>query len=109
MSGQQGCRVVGEDMPWQLCVGKCSSLSMVCVGRGLRAIHAYSSFGRIYVEYRYVRAEELMELRRRRMFFREVRDLFRITLAYPVQGKSCWKTMLRWRCFRAVVSSCSSK
>ena len=21
MSGQQGCRVVGEDIPWQLCVG----------------------------------------------------------------------------------------
>ena len=35
-------------------------------------MHAYSSFGRIYVEYRYARAEELRELRRRRMFFKEV-------------------------------------
>ena len=48
---------------------------MVCMGRGLRAVHAYSSFGRIYVEYRYARAEELRELRRRRMFFKEVNDL----------------------------------
>ena len=33
-------------------------------------MHAYSSFGRIYVENRYARAEELRELRRRRMFSR---------------------------------------
>ena len=39
-------------------------------------MHAYSSFGRMYVQYEYVRAEELRELRRRRMCFKEVNDLF---------------------------------
>ena len=34
------------------------------------AMHAYSSFGRIYVQYRYVRAEELRELRSRRIFLK---------------------------------------
>ena len=72
-------------------------------------MHAYSSFGRIYVQCRYARAEELRELRRRRMFFKEVNDLFRIALVCSVQRKSCWKVMLRWRCLRATVSSCSSK
>ena len=50
-------------------------------------MHAYSSFGRIYVEYRYARAEELRELRRRRMFFKEVNDLFSIALVCSVQRK----------------------
>ena len=72
-------------------------------------MHAYSSFGRIYVQYRYVRAEELRELRRRRMFFKEVNDLFRIALVCSVQPKLCWKVMPRWRCLRATVSSYSSK
>ena len=72
-------------------------------------MHAYSSFGRIYVEYRYARAEELRELRRRRMFFKEAFDLFRIALVCSVQHKSCWKVMPTWRCLRATVSSCSSK
>ena len=35
-------------------------------------MHAYSSLGRIYVQYRYARAEELRELRRRRMFSRKL-------------------------------------
>ena len=55
---------------------------MVYVGKGFRAMHAYSSFGRMYVQYRYiyiyiyiyVRAEVLRELRRRRRFFRDVKD-----------------------------------
>ena len=72
-------------------------------------MHAYSNFGRIYVQYRYARAEELRELRRRRMLFKEVNDLFRIALVCSVQRKSCWKIMPRWRCLRATVSSCSSK
>ena len=50
-------------------------------------MHAYSSFGRIYVQYRYARAEELRELRRWRMFFKEVNDLFRIALVCSVQRK----------------------
>ena len=70
-------------------------------------MHAYSSFGRIYVLYRYARAEELWELHRRRMFFKEVSDLFRIALVYSVHRKSCWKVMQRWCCLRATVSSCS--
>ena len=52
-------------------------------------MHAYSSFGGIYVDYRYARAEELRELRRRRMFFKEVNDFFRIALVCSVQRKSC--------------------
>ena len=43
-------------------------------------MHAYSSFDRIYVEYRYARAEKLREVRRRRIFFKEVNDLFSIAL-----------------------------
>ena len=43
-------------------------------------MHAYSSFSRMYVQYRYVRGEELRELRRRRMFFKEVNDLLRVAL-----------------------------
>ena len=66
-----------------------------------------SNFGHMYVQYRYVRAEELRELRRWRRFFREVKDLFRVMLVWPVHRKSCWKTMPRWRCFRAMVSICS--
>ena len=58
-------------------------------------MHAYSSFGRIYVQYRYARAEELRELRRWRMFFKEVNDLFRIALVCSIQRKSCWKVMPR--------------
>ena len=38
---------------------------------------------------RYARAEELRELRRRRMLFKEVNDLFRIALVCSVQRKSC--------------------
>ena len=72
-------------------------------------MHAYSSFGRIYVEYRYARTEELRELRRRRIYFKEVNDLFRIALVYSVQGKTCWKVMPRWHCLRAAVSSFLSK
>ena len=72
-------------------------------------MHAYSSYGRIYVEYRYARGEELRELRRRRLFFKEVNDSFRITLVCSVQRKLCWKVMPRWRCLRATVSRCSSK
>ena len=74
-----------------------------------RAMHAYSSFGRIYVEYRYARAEELRELRRRRIFFKEVNDLFSIALVCSVQRKSCWKVMPRWRCLRATDRSFPSK
>ena len=72
-------------------------------------MHAYSSIGRIYVEYRYARAEELRELSRRRMCFKEVNDLFRIALVCFVQRKSCWKVMPRWHCLRATVSSIPSK
>ena len=100
MSGQPGCRVVGEDILWQLCVESV----LVCPWCAW-----VGGFGRISVQYRYTRAEELRELRRRRMFFREVNDLFRITLVCSVQRKSCWKMMPKWRCLRATVSSCSSK
>ena len=72
-------------------------------------MHAYSSFGRIYVQYSYARAEELRGLCRRIIFFKEVNDLFRIALVCSVQRKSCWKVIPRWRCLRATVSSCSSK
>ena len=71
-------------------------------------MHAYSSFSRMYVQYRYVRGEELRELRRRRMFFKEVNDLLRVALVCSVQRKSCWKVMPRWCCLRATVSSGSS-
>ena len=80
---------------------KRSRLSTVCVARGLRAVHAYSSLGRMYVQYKYVRTEALRDLRRRRMCFKEVNDLFRIALVCSAQRKSCWKVMTRWRCLRA--------
>ena len=51
-------------------------------------MHAYSSFGLPYVQCRYARAEDLRELRRRRMFFIEVNDLFRIELVCSVQRKA---------------------
>ena len=44
MSGQQGYRVVGEDIPWQLCVGNVLVCPRCAWGKGLRAMHAYSSF-----------------------------------------------------------------
>ena len=58
-------------------------------------MHAYSSFGLTYVQCRYARAEELRELRRQRMFFIEVNDLFRIALLCSVQRKSCLKVVPR--------------
>ena len=108
-NGQQGCRAVGEDIPWQLCVES----DLVCpwfawVGGLGQCMHIQVSvvLQSIYVQYRYVRAEELSELRRRRMFFREVTDLFRMTLMCSVHRKSYWKTMPRCRCFQTTVSSC---
>ena len=51
-------------------------------------MHAYLSLGLTYVQSRYARAEELRELRRRRMFFIEVNDLFRIEVVCSVQRKA---------------------
>ena len=62
MSGQQGCRVVGEDTPWQLCVESV----LVCpwcawVGGLGRCMHFRVSVVYSYVQYRYARAEQLRE------------------------------------------------
>ena len=110
MDGQPGCRVVGEDIPWQL-GAESVLLCPWCawVGGLEQCMHIRVLVLYIYVQYRYARAEELRELRRRRMFFKKVNDLFRIALVCPVERKSCWKVMPRWCCLRATVSSCSSK
>ena len=102
--------MVGEDLPWQLSVGSALICPWcACVGGLGQCMHIQVSVVYNYVEYRYARAEELRELRRRRMFFKEVNDLFSIALVCSVQLKSCWKVMPRWRCLRATDSSFPSK
>ena len=74
MSSQQGCRVVDEDIHWQLCVESVLTCPWCAWVGGLgQCMHIRVSVLH-NVQCRYARAEELRELRRRRMFFIEVKS-----------------------------------
>ena len=81
-----------------------SSRSRILWGSGVTAIHAYSSIGLMYVQYKYERADELRLFLSLVNIWSTLSDLLMMLLTWVDHWRLCWKMTPRCRCCRTVLS-----